>query len=163
MRKFKATKQKKLIGMAILFMFVPLFLLWYWVFFLGHKPGTDTMVILAAVALLAVFLYFRYKKQLAKAQAGVEGEELPEAGNGLPEDGETESDEEGEEEAESGEEGEEEAESKEAPEEDEEEEAEEDGLEEGEGEAESEEAQEEEEVPVKATAKAAATKRKGKK
>ena len=126
MRKFKATPQKKLIGMAILFVLVPLFLLWYWVFFLGHKPGTDTMAIIACVAVLAAFLYLRYKKQLAKAQSmPTEGEELPAEGESLPEDDETESEEKGGKEAEfeeGGEEGAEEdeieeAESEEAPEE----------------------------------------------
>lgn len=110
MRKFKATPQKKLIGMAILFVFVPLFLLWYWVFFLGHKPGTDTMVIIACVAALAAFLYLRYEKQaaLAKVQSGpAEGEELPEE---EPKDNEAESEEEGGEEAEFEEGGKEEAE-----------------------------------------------------
>ncbi|MFA4855918.1 MAG: hypothetical protein WC634_05030 [archaeon] len=119
MRKFKATPQKKLIGMAILFVLVPLFLLWYWVFFLGHKPGTDTMAIIACVAVLAAFLYLRYKKQLAKAQS------MPAEGESLPEDDETESEEKGGKEAEfeeGGEEGAEEdeieeAESEEAPEE----------------------------------------------
>lgn len=144
MRKFKTNPQKKLIGMAILFVFIPLFLLWYWVFFLGHKPGTDTMVILACVAALAAFLYLRYKKQLAKAQAEpAEGEELPEEGEGLPEEEETE------------------------PEEGREEEAEEDEGEEsldeaGEYEAEEDDFSEEEEKPVKAKAKTAAKKRSGK-
>lgn len=140
MRKFKATPQKKLIGMAILFVFVPLFLLWYWVFFLGHKPGTDTMVIIACVAALAAFLYLRYKKQaaLAKTQFGpAEGEELPEE---EPEDDEAEpEEEEGGEEAEFEEGGEEEAE-----EEKNEEGAEEDEIEEDESEKEAEEEVEEE-------------------
>jgi hypothetical protein len=102
MRRFKTTPMKKLVGMLILFVFLPLFLLWYWVFFLGHKPGTDTMIILAAVAVLCAFLYYRYKKQaaLAKAQSGISDDEGSE---GLPEE---DSDEMGVEEAEgAGEEG----------------------------------------------------------
>lgn len=59
MRRFQPTPQKKLLGMAILFVALPLFLLWYWVFFLNHKPGADTMVILVAVALLSVYFYIK--------------------------------------------------------------------------------------------------------
>lgn len=59
MRRFQATPQKKLLGMVILFVLVPLFLVWYWVFFLDHKPGNDTSIIIVASLLLAAYFYLK--------------------------------------------------------------------------------------------------------
>ena len=78
MRRFQTTPQKKLVGMLILFVFIPLFLLWYFIFFLGNKPGTDTIIILACVAILAAYFYLRYKRQIDALAAGQPAEELPE-------------------------------------------------------------------------------------
>ncbi len=64
MRKFKTTPQKKLVGMLILFVFIPLFLLWYIVFFLDNKPKPDTLIILGACIVLGLYFYRRYKKQI---------------------------------------------------------------------------------------------------
>ena len=64
MRRFEATPQKKFLGMVILFVFVPLFLVWYWVFFLGHRPGADTMVIIAACLLLAAYFYLKNRQMV---------------------------------------------------------------------------------------------------
>jgi hypothetical protein len=64
MRKFKTTPQKKMIGMLILFVLIPLFLLWYIVFFLDNKPKPDTLIILGACIVLGLYLYMRYKKQI---------------------------------------------------------------------------------------------------
>jgi len=86
MRRFKGTPQKKFIGMLILFVFIPLFLLWYVVFFLDKKPSTETMIILGLVAVLALFLYWKYKKQLrAIAQAGQTEESFEDRGLGQEE------------------------------------------------------------------------------
>ena len=45
MRKFKTTPQKKFVGMIILFVGIPLFLLAYILFVLNWRPGFDTVVI----------------------------------------------------------------------------------------------------------------------
>ncbi len=78
MRRFQTTPRKKLVGMLILFVFIPLFLLWYWVFFLDNKPGPDTMVVIVCVAILAAYFYLRYKRQIDALAAGQPAEELPE-------------------------------------------------------------------------------------
>ena len=70
MRRFKTTPQKKLIGMLILFVFIPLFLLWYVVFFLDNKPGLDTLIILGLIIVLALYFYFKYKKQIDAIASG---------------------------------------------------------------------------------------------
>ena len=78
MRRFKTTPQKKLVGMLILFVFIPLFLLWYVVFFLDNKPGLDTMVILGLIVVLALYFYLKYKKQIDAIASGKKPEEEPE-------------------------------------------------------------------------------------
>lgn len=78
MRRFQTTPRKKLVGMLILFVFIPLFLLWYWVFFLGNRPGIDTIVIIACVAVLAAYFYLRYKKQINALAEGQAAEPEPE-------------------------------------------------------------------------------------
>ena len=75
MRRFQTTPQKKLLGMTILFVFVPLFLVWYWVFFLNHKPGNDTIVILAAVVLLSAYFYLKNKKMVNEYIFGKKSED----------------------------------------------------------------------------------------
>jgi len=70
MRRFKTTPQKKLAGMLILFVFIPLFLLWYGIFFLDNKPSPETLVIIVAVAVLGAYFYLRYKKQIQAIAAG---------------------------------------------------------------------------------------------
>jgi len=64
MRRFKTTPKKKIAGMLILFVFIPIFLIWYWVFFLDNKPGLDTGIVIVAVAALLAYLYLRYKKEI---------------------------------------------------------------------------------------------------
>ena len=87
MHRFKTTPQKKLVGMLILFVCIPLFLLWYVVFFLGRKPGLDTLMLLAAVAVLASYLYYKYRKQVAElAQKAGVGETPAEPVEDLPEE-----------------------------------------------------------------------------
>jgi len=80
MGKFKSTPQKKLVGMLILFVFIPLFLLWYLIFFLDNIPGYDTLIVLGCLALLIAYLYWKYRKQI-KALAG----EPVEEDDGIPE------------------------------------------------------------------------------
>ncbi len=98
MRRFPSTPRKKAIGMFILFVFIPLFIAWYWVFFLDHKPGIDTLIILGAFAVLVVYLFFRYR---GKAEALLFGKKPPaeeaqmeepgeEGGEELPEEAESE-------------------------------------------------------------------------
>ncbi len=65
MRKFKTTPQKKFIGMIILFVLIPIFLLAYVFLVIDWRPGADTIVIVAAIAILAFYFYTQYKKQLA--------------------------------------------------------------------------------------------------
>ena len=65
MRKFKTTPQKKFAGMIILFVGIPLFLLAYIFLVLKWRPGFDTVIIFAAIAILAIYFYLQYKKQLA--------------------------------------------------------------------------------------------------
>ena len=74
MRRFKATPQKNLIGMLILFVFIPLFLLWYLVFFLDKKPDELTIAIIVCIVVLAAYLYLRYKKQIEALAVGGQGE-----------------------------------------------------------------------------------------
>ena len=78
MRRFKATPQKKLVGMLILFVLLPLFLLWYVIFFLDKRPGIDTIILIAAILLLAAYFYLRYKKQVKAFAASKQAGELPE-------------------------------------------------------------------------------------
>jgi Ca2+/Na+ antiporter len=79
MRRFKTTPEKKTAGMVILFVFIPIFLLWYLVFFLDNKPGLDTGIIIVAVAALLIYLYLRYKKQVGAASQNPEAALPPEA------------------------------------------------------------------------------------
>ncbi len=79
MRKFKTTPQKKFVGMIILFVGIPLFLLAYILFVLNWRPGLDTLIIFVAIAILALYFYLKYKKQLAlqgKAQVSLAEESL---------------------------------------------------------------------------------------
>ena len=90
MKHFQTTPQKKFIGMLILFVFIPLFLLWYVIFFLDKKPDETTIAIIACIALLALYLYWKYKKQIdalgaGKAAEPVAAEESPEEAE-LPEE-----------------------------------------------------------------------------
>ena len=81
MRKFKTTPQKKFAGMIILFVGIPLFLLAYIFLVLRWRPGFDTVIIFAAIAVLAFYFYLQYKKQLAlqgKNEASPSEELLPE-------------------------------------------------------------------------------------
>ncbi len=81
MRKFKTTPQKKFVGMIILFVGIPLFILAYIFLVLKWRPGFDTVIISAAIAILALYFYLQYKKQLAlqdKAQAPLAEESLGE-------------------------------------------------------------------------------------
>ncbi len=82
MRRFETTPLKKLAGMVILFVFIPLFLVWYWVFFLGHRPGVDTSIIIACAVLLLVYSYLKYRRQLKHVgpQQVQAEEEFPEEG-----------------------------------------------------------------------------------
>ena len=77
MRRFQTTPQKKLIGMLILFVFIPLFLLWYLIFFLDNRPDEVTMVILVCIALLGIYFYRKYRKQIEALAAGVAPVEKP--------------------------------------------------------------------------------------
>ncbi|MBN2067925.1 MAG: hypothetical protein JW744_05650 [Candidatus Diapherotrites archaeon] len=79
MRRFKSTPQKKFIGMAILFVLIPLFLLFYALFIIDWRPRADTIIIVAAIAALFFYLYRRYKMQSAE-QAELEGPMQPEEG-----------------------------------------------------------------------------------
>ncbi len=95
MRRFKTTPQKKIAGMVILFVFIPIFILWYWIFFLDNKPGLDTGIILVAVGALLIYLYIKYKKQIdavaskgdlpssaeAEEPVSLDGEEFDESGD----------------------------------------------------------------------------------
>lgn len=89
MRKFKSTPQKKLAGMLILFVFIPLFLLWYVIFFLDNRPDIFTIAILASIAVLAFYFYRKYKKQI-DAIAGPKpkepAEEMPEESEDIEEE-----------------------------------------------------------------------------
>ena len=79
MRKFKTTPQKKFVGMIILFVGIPLFILAYIFLVLKWRPGLDTVVISAAIAVLALYFYLNYKKQLAlQGKAEVPLDEAPE-------------------------------------------------------------------------------------
>ena len=51
--------------MIILFVLIPLFLFAYIFLVIDWRPGLDTVVIVAAVAILAFYFYTQYKKQLA--------------------------------------------------------------------------------------------------
>jgi len=75
MRRFKTTPQKKLLGMIILFVLIPLFLLWFTVFVLEKSPGLDTIAIIVAVALLAFWFYRKYKKQVDALSGAKQPEE----------------------------------------------------------------------------------------
>lgn len=95
MRKFKTTPQKKFVGMIILFVLIPLFLLAYIFLVIDWRPGLDTVVIVAAIAILAFYFYLQYKKQLTlqgKAQVPLTEESLDDKPmdeeDALPEDGE---------------------------------------------------------------------------
>ncbi len=74
MRRFKSTPQKKFIGMTILFVLIPLFLLLYVLFVIDWRPSSDTLIIAAAIAILFLYLYSRYKKQAAGQPATMPGE-----------------------------------------------------------------------------------------
>lgn len=71
MRRFQTTPQKKLIGMLVLFVFIPLFLLWYLIFFLDNRPDEVTIAILVCIALLGIYFYRKYRKQIEALAAGV--------------------------------------------------------------------------------------------
>ena len=77
MRRFQTTPQKKLIGMLILFVFIPLFILWYLIFFLDNKPDEATIAILVCIALLGIYFYRKYRKQIEALAAGVAPVEEP--------------------------------------------------------------------------------------
>ena len=78
MRRFQTTPQKKLVGMLILFVFVPLFLLWYVIFFLDNRPDGVTIAIIVCIALVGIYFYRKYRKQIDALAAGQPAEELPE-------------------------------------------------------------------------------------
>jgi len=74
MRRFPSTPEKKSIGMFILFALIPLFIAWYWIFFLDHKPDSNTLIILGVFALLIGYIYYKYREKVEALLFGAKPE-----------------------------------------------------------------------------------------